>query len=379
MLGIHYGGIISKMPIRTEPFILNMGPQHPSTHGVFRMRVTLDGEVVVDVEPVIGYLHRGIEKLAEGRTYTQNIPFTDRLDYLASMTNNFAYVLAVEKLAGIEVPERAEYLRIIMAEMMRIASHLMAVGFFLNDLGAIMTPVLYMWREREKLLDLFEMVCGQRLTYNYMRIGGVSQDIPEEFLPALSKFVAEMPGFIDEYDQLLSQNEVVLVRTKGVGILPKDTAINTAASGPVLRASGVKWDIRRADPYSIYERFDFEIPVGSVGDNYDRYWVRMQEMRQSVRILEQAIAQLPEGEVCVKVPQLLRPPVGEVYGHIEGPKGELDFYLVSDNSIAPYRFHIRPPTLINLTALKDMVVGWKVADLIITFGSIDVCLGEIDR
>jgi len=367
------------MAIKTEPFILNMGPQHPSTHGVFRMRVTLDGEVVVDLEPVIGYLHRGIEKLGETRTYTQIIPLTDRLDYVASMTNNFAYVLAVEKLAGIAVPERAEYLRIIMAETMRVSSHLMAVGFFLNDLGAMMTPVLYMWREREKLLDLYEMVCGQRLTYNYMRIGGVSQDVPEEFLPALKKFVAEMPRFIDEYDQLLSQNEVLLARTKGVCILPRDTAVNTAASGPVLRASGVKWDLRKADPYSIYDRFDFEIPVGAVGDNYDRYWVRMQEMRQSVRILEQAIAQLPEGEVCAKVPHLLRPPIGEVYGHIEAPKGELGFYLVSDNSIAPYRFHIRPPTLINLTALKDMVVGWKVADLIITFGSIDVCLGEIDR
>jgi len=367
------------MAIRTEPFILNIGPQHPSTHGVFRLRATLDGEVVVDVEPVIGYLHRGIEKLAEGRTYTQNIPFTDRLDYLASMTNNLAYVLAVEKLAEIKIPERAEYLRVIMAEMMRIASHLMAVGFFLNDLGAMMTPVLYMWREREKLLDLFEMVCGQRLTYNYMRIGGVSHDIPEEFLPALKRFVAEMPGFIDEYDQLLAENEILLVRSKGVGVLPKDVAINSAASGPVLRASGVKWDIRRADPYSIYDRFDFDIPVGSAGDCYDRYWVRVQEMRQSVRILEQAIPQLPEGEICAEVPRLLRPSVGEAYGHIETPKGELGFYLVSDNSIAPYRFRIRPPTLINLTALKDMVIGWKVADLIITFGSIDVCLGEIDR
>jgi NADH-quinone oxidoreductase subunit D len=367
------------MVIKTEPFILNMGPQHPSTHGVFRMRVTLDGEVVVDLEPVIGYLHRGIEKMGENRTYTQIIPLTDRLDYVASMTNNFAYVLAVEKLAGIEIPERAEYLRIIMAETMRISSHLMAVGFFLNDLGAMMTPVLYMWREREKLLDLYEMVCGQRLTYNYMRIGGVSHDVPEEFLPALKKFVAEMPRFIDEYDQLLAQNEILLVRSKGVGILPREIAINTAASGPVLRASGVNWDIRKADPYSIYDRFDFEIPVGTVGDNYDRYWVRMQEMRQSVRILEQAMAQLPKGEICAKVPHLLRPPVGEVYGHIESPRGELGFYLVSDNSIAPYRFRIRPPTLINLTALKDMVVGWKVADLIITFGSIDVVMAEIDR
>jgi len=343
------------------------------------MRVTLDGEVIVDVEPVIGYLHRGIEKLAEGRTYTQNIPLTDRLDYLASMTNNFAYVLAVEKLAGINVPERAEYLRIIVSEMMRISSHLMGVGFFLNDLGAMMTPVLYMWREREKILDLFEMVCGQRLTYNYMRIGGVSHDIPEEFLPALKRFVSEMPGYIDEYEQLLSENELLLARTKGVGILSKDLAINIAASGPVLRASGVKWDIRRADPYSIYDRFDFDIPVASTGDCYDRYWIRIQEMRQSVRILEQAIAQLPEGATRSDVPNLLRPPVGEVYYRIEAPKGELGFYLVSDNSIAPYRFHIRPTELINLTALRDMVIGWKVADLIIIFGSIDVCLGEIDR
>lgn len=367
------------MALKTEPFILNVGPQHPSTHGVFRMRVTLDGEVVVDVEPVIGYLHRGIEKLAESRTYTQIIPLTDRLDYLASMTNNFGYVLAVEKLAGIKAPERAEYLRIIMAELMRISSHLMTVGFFLNDLGAMMTPVLYMWREREKIMDLFEMVCGQRLTYNYMRIGGVSHDIPEEFLPALKRFIAEMPKFIDEYEQLLSENEILLARTKGVGVLPREMAINIGASGPVLRASGVKWDIRKADPYSIYDRFDFEVPVGTIGDCYDRYWVRIQEMRQSVRIVEQAIKQLPRGEICAKVAQPLRLPAGEVYGHIEAPKGELGFYLVSDNSIAPYRFHVRPPTLINLTALKDMVVGWKIADLIVIFGSIDVCLGEIDR
>ncbi len=367
------------MALKTEPFILNVGPQHPSTHGVFRMRVTLDGEVVVNVEPVIGYLHRGIEKLAESRTYTQVIPLTDRLDYLASMTNNFGYVLAVEKLAGIKVPERAEHLRVIMAELMRISSHLMAVGFFLNDLGAMMTPVLYMWREREKIMDLFEMVCGQRLTYNYMRVGGVSHDIPEEFLPALEKFVGEMPRFIDEYEQLLSQNEILLARTKGVGVLPRATAINIAASGPVLRASGVKWDIRKADPYSIYERFDFEVPVGVAGDCYDRYWVRIQEMRQSVRIIEQAMKQLPRGEICIKLPKPFRLPSGEVYGHIEAPKGELGFYLVSDNSIAPYRFHVRSPTLINLTALRDMVVGWKIADLIVIFGSIDVCLGEIDR
>ncbi|MDH5696049.1 MAG: NADH-quinone oxidoreductase subunit D [Dehalococcoidia bacterium] len=367
------------MALKTEPFVVNIGPVHPSTHGVFRMRTTLDGEVILDMEPVLGYLHRGIEKLAEGRTYTQNIPFTDRLDYLASMSNNLAYVLAVEKLTGIPVPERAEYLRVIMAELQRIASHLIAVGSFLNDCGAFMTPILYMIREREKILDLFEMACGQRLTYNYMRVGGVSQDVPDEFLPALKKFADQMPGFINEYDQLLAENEILLARAKGVGILPRELAINISASGPVLRASGVKWDIRKADPYSIYDRFEFDIPTGTMGDCYDRYRVRIEEMRQCVRIIKQAMEQLPQGEVKSDVPHLIRPPVGEAYGHIEAPKGELGFYLVSDNSIAPYRFHIRAPSLINLTALRDMMIGWKIADAIIIFGSIDVCMGEVDR
>ena len=367
------------MPIKTEPFVVNMGPAHPSTHGVFRMRLTLDGEVVVDLEPVFGYLHRGIEKLAEGRTYHQNIPFTDRLDYLASMSNNLAYVLAVEKLAEISVPERAEYLRVIMAELQRIASHLIAVGSFLNDCGAFMTPILYMIREREKILDLFEMVSGQRLTYNYMRIGGVSQDIPEEFLPALDKFVGVMHNYIDEYDQLLAENEILLARAKGVGILSREQAINISASGPVLRASGVKWDIRKADPYSIYDRFEFDIPTGTVGDCYDRYWVKIQEMRQSLRIIGQAMKALPPGSVKSEVPLLVRPPVGEAYSHIEAPKGELGFYLVSDNSDKPYRFHVRAPSLINLTALREMVIGWKVADVVAIFGSIDICMGEVDR
>jgi len=367
------------MAIKTEPFVVNLGPLHPSTHGVFRMKTTLDGEVVVDMEPVFGYLHRGIEKLAEERAYSGVIPLTDRLDYLASMSNNLAYVLAVEKLAGITVPERAEYLRVIIAELQRLASHLCAVGFFLNDCGAFMTPVLYMIREREKILDLFDMVCGQRLTYNYMRVGGVSHDIPEEFLPALYKFIQRMPGFIDEYDQLLKENEVLLVRAKGVGVLPKELAINVSASGPVLRGSGVKWDIRKADPYSVYDRFEFDIPTGTVGDCYDRYRVRIEEMRQSVRIIKQAMEQMPEGVVRSEVPHLVRPPVGEAYAHIEAPKGELGFYLVSDNSIAPYRCAIRAPSLINLTALRDMVKGWKVADAIITFGSIDICMGEVDR
>ncbi|MBA7707236.1 NADH-quinone oxidoreductase subunit 4 [subsurface metagenome] len=285
----------------------------------------------------------------------------------------------MEKLAGIEVPERAEYLRVIIAEMQRIASHLIAVGAFLNDCGAFFTPFLYMFREREKIVDLFEMLSGQRLLYNYMRVGGFNQDIPDEFLPALEKFVRQMPGFIDEYDRLLKENEILLARATGVGILSKELAINISASGPVLRASGVQWDIRKADPYSIYDRFEFDIPTGSVGDCYDRYRVRVQEMRQSLRIIRQAMEQIPSGPVRSEVPHLIRPPVGEAYAHIEAPKGELGFYLVSDNSIAPYRCHIRAPSLLNLTALREMMVGWKIQDAILIFGSIDITMGEVDR
>jgi NADH-quinone oxidoreductase subunit D len=367
------------MAISTESFVLNLGPVHPSTHGVYRMRVTLDGEVIVDIEPVIGYLHRGVEKLAEERTYTGVIPLTDRLDYISSMSNNLAYVLAVEKLAGIKVPERAEYLRVIMAELQRLANHLIAVGSFFNDCGAYFTPFLHMFREREKIIDLFEMVCGQRLTYNYMRIGGVSQDVPEEFLPAMHKFVEQMPSCIDEYDLFLKENEILLARSKGVGILTREKAINCSITGPVLRATGVAWDLRKADPYSIYDRFEFDIPTGSAGDCYDRYRVRVEEMRQSLRIIRQALEQLPSGPVKAEVPHLIRPPIGEAYAHIESPKGELAFYLISDNSIAPYRCHIRPTSLLNLSALRDMAIGWKIADLIIIFGSIDICLGEVDR
>jgi NADH-quinone oxidoreductase subunit D len=368
------------MTIKAEPFCLNIGPSHPSTHGVFRMKATMDGEVVMDLEPVFGYLHRGIEKLAEQRTYTGIIPLTDRLDYLASMSNNLAHCLAVEKMAGIKVPERAEYLRVILAELQRIASHLIAVGAFFNDCGAFMTPILYMLREREKILDLFEMLSGQRLTYNYIRPGGLSQDIPGEFLPALQLLVEKLPRFFDEYDQLLADNEIFLARTKGVGILPRELAINASASGPVLRASGVPWDLRKADPYSIYDRFEFDVPIGQAGDCYDRYQVRMLEMRQSVRIIAQALKQMPAGgEIKTQVPRLIRPPAGECYAHIESPRGELGFYIVSDNSIAPYRYHIRGPSFINLTVLRDMVVGWKIADALVIFGSIDICMAEVDR
>jgi len=344
------------------------------------MCFTLDGEVIQEVEPVFGYLHRGIEKLAEDLTYTQNIVLTDRLDYLTSMSNNQAYVMAVEKLTGIKVPEKTEYIRVIMAELMRIASHLMAVGFLINDMGAFMTPLLYMFREREKILDLFEMVCGQRLTYNYMRIGGLSHDLPEEFIPALQKLIDSLPGFIDEYDQLLATNEILLARTRNIGTLTRESAINNSAAGPVLRGSGMSWDIRKADPYSVYDRFSFNIPLGSVGDVYDRYRVRIEEMRESASIIQQAIKQLPaEGEIQTPVGRNLRPETGDVYGHIEGPKGELGFYLVSDNSTKPYRLHVRAPSFINLTALRDLLIGVKIADAMVIFGSIDICMGEVDR
>ena len=295
------------------------------------------------------------------------------------MTNNFGYCLAVEKLAGIKVPERAEYIRVIMAELQRVASHLMSVGFLLNELGAYFTPIIYAFRDREKIVDLFEMVSGQRMMYTYLRIGGVSQELPEEFIPAVKRLVVDLRKATKEYEDLLSGNEVLIARMKGVGVLSPELAVNASASGPVLRASGIKWDIRKAEPYSIYDRFKFEIPTAQNGDCYDRYWVRIEEMKQSLNIIEQAVKDLPGGEICTKVPALIRPPKGEVYGHIEAPRGDLGFYIVSDNSIAPYRIHIKPPTLINLTTMKDLCVGWKVADFIVIFGSIDVVLGEMDR
>jgi len=367
------------VPIKTEPLVVNIGPQHPSTHGVFRMRVTLDGERITDAEMVLGYLHRSIEKLAEERTWIQNIPFTDRMDYLAAMTGNLGYCTAVERLAGIEVPERAEYLRVIFAELQRIASHAMANGTFINDCGAWQTPLFYMFREREKILDLFEMTCGARLTINYMRIGGVSFDIPDEFMPRLQALVDELPDRIDEYERLLLENEIVLMRARGIGVLSPELAMNASVSGPMLRGSGIAWDIRKADPYSIYDRFDFEIPVGESGDCYDRFRVRMEEVRQSVRIIKQAMERLPPGSHAADVPLNLRPPAGEIYSRIESPKGELGFYLVSDGGPTPYRFHVRSPSLINLSALKEMVVGQTVADAIVTLGSIDINVGEVDR
>ena len=367
------------MPIETEPLIVNIGPQHPSTHGVFRMRVTLDGERIIDAEMIVGYLHRSIEKLAEERTWIQNIPFTDRMDYLAAMTGNLSYCLAVERLAGIEVPERAQYLRVIFGELQRIASHAMANGTFVNDCGAWQTPLFYMFREREKIVDLFEMTCGARLTLNYVRIGGVSFDIPDEFMPKLRELLDELPDRFAEYEQLLVDNEILLLRSRDVGVLSPELAMNASMSGPMLRGSGIAWDIRKADPYSLYERFDFDIPVGHNGDCYDRFMVRMEEVRQSMRIIEQAVEQLPPGSYAAEVPLNLRPPAGEIYSRIESPKGELGFYLISDGGPTPFRYHVRSPSLINLAALREMVIGHSVADAIVTLGSIDINVGEVDR
>ncbi len=368
------------MAIRTEPVTINMGPQHPSTHGVFRLRVTFDGEVVVDVEPVFGYLHRGTEKLAEERSYVQIVTLTDRLDYVASMSNNLAYVRSVEKLTGLEVPERGQYLRVISAELQRLASHFIATGFMLQELGTFGgTPLMYCFRERERILELFEMLCGARITLSYMRPGGVLQDAPEEFWPALDTLIGDMPRYLDELEGLITTNEIVLARTRGIGIVPPDLAVAGSLTGPMLRASGVQWDLRKADPYEIYDRVDFDVPIGYEGDTYDRYYVRIQEMRQSVRIIEQCIEQIEEGPVLTDGPFFVRPPAGDAYAAVEGPKGELGFYLVSDGGISPYRCKIRAPSFINLTLLRDMLVGWKLADLIIIFGSTDVVLGEVDR
>lgn len=365
--------------IRSEPFVVNIGPQHPSTHGVFRLKVTVDGERIIDAEMVMGYLHRSMEKLAEERTYTQNIPFTDRTDYLSSMSNNLGYCLAVEKLAGIEVPPRGNAIRVIMAELQRLASHCMAIGAFANDTGAWQTPVMWTFRERERILDLFEMTSGARLTCNYMRIGGVAFDLPKEFEPACRRLLATFPSFIDELHSLLSENEIFIARTRGVAVISAEQAINASLSGPMLRGSGVAWDIRKADPYCGYEQYDFAIPIGYNGDSYDRFIVRLEEMRQSVRIVEQALDGLPGGPYRTEVPLALRPPKGEAYARIEGPRGELGYYVVSDGGPSPFRFHIRPPSFINLSLLKEMTVGGTVADAIVALGSVDIVLGEVDR
>ena len=367
--------------MKTDHIVVNLGPQHPSTHGVFRMVVTLDGETVLALKPVMGYLHRNHEKIGERNTYLQNMPFTDRLDYLSSMSNNFGYALAVEKLMNIKPPERAEYLRVIMAELTRISNHVFAIGMFLNDLGAYFTPALYAIEERELILDIFEAVSGSRMMCNYFRFGGVARDLPEGVLEKTRKLVNErLPRKIDELDRYLTNNEIVRSRGEGVGVLTPEQAIAYSAAGPVLRASGVPYDVRRADPYSIYDRFEFDVAVRYHGDIYDRYLIRIDEVRQSLRILQQALRDLPEGSIQTGKPQYqVRVPAGEVYGRVEGPKGELGYYIVSTGKPNPWRYHVRAPSFINVTGMETMCVGNKVADSVAVLGSIDIVLGETDR
>jgi len=360
---------------------VSMGPQHPSTHGVFRVNVALDGERVMKLKPVFGYLHRNHEKIAEQETYLGSMPYTDRLDYFCSITNNWAYALAVEKLAGITVPERAEYLRVITGELTRLQNHACLIGFLLQDMGASGTPLMYAFREREKILDLFEALTGARMMCNYMRFGGCRVDLPAGWLEQARGVVAGFPKFLDEFEQLLQSNEILMERTQGVGVLSKELAINAAVSGPMARASGVNYDLRKVDRYGIYDRFAFRVPLGAHGDVYDRYMIRVLEMRESVKILEQAMKEIPGGPIVDPKTKIrgFRPKPGEAYGRIEAPKGELGFYLVSDGSANPYRYRVRPPSLINLTVLEDMCLGRNVADVVIILGSVDIVLGEVDR
>ena len=360
---------------------ISMGPQHPSTHGVFRMNVTLDGEIVRKLKPVFGYLHRNHEQIGEQTTYLGSMPYTDRLDYFCSMSNNWAYALSVEKLAGIEVPERAEYLRVILAELTRLQNHASLLGFLLSDMGAWGTPLMYAFREREKILDLFESLAGSRMMCDYMRFGGCRVDANDEWLTGAKKIVDRFPTFLDEFEELILQNEIVIARTQNVGKLSPELAISAGITGPMLRACGVNYDIRKVDGYGFYPRFKFRIPLGEHGDTYDRLMMRALEMRESVDILKQAFAQIQPGPIVnprVKI-RAFRPPVGEAYGRIEAPKGELGFYLISDGGPNPYRYRVRPPSFINLTVLEDLCLGHTVADVMVILGSIDIVMGEVDR
>ena len=358
-----------------------MGPHHPSTHGVFRMDVVLDGERIVKLKPVFGYLHRNHEKIAEGTTYLASMPYTDRLDYFCSMTNNWAYALAVEKLAGLQPTERAQYIRIITAELTRLINHTCLVGFLLQDMGALGTPLMYAFRERERILDLFEALSGSRMMCNYMRFGGCRVELPSGWLDEVKLVVENYPKFLDEFEAFLTGNEILVARAQGIGVVPAKLAINASLTGPMLRASGVNYDIRKVDRYGIYDRFDFKVPLGEHGDVFDRYMVRLLEMRESLKILRQAVRDIPAGPIIDPKSKLrsFKPKVGEAYGRIESPKGELGFYLISDGSMNPYRYRVRPPSLINLTVLEDMCVGQTVADAVVSLGSVDIVLGEDDR
>ncbi len=390
---------------RTEDLLLNMGPQHPATHGVLRVVLELEGEKILKAIPYLGYLHRGTEKLAEDKTYNQIIPLTDRLDYVCAMANNYAFVRAVEKLLGVTVPERAEYVRTIVAEMQRIVGHLFWLGTQALDIGA-MTIFFWTFRERDLLLDLFEILCGARLTVSYFRVGGVDVqgDLTPEVIGALRKFLDRLPGRIDEYDTLLADNRIWLARTKGIAVISAAEAISFGLTGPPLRGSGIAYDIRKAEPYGVYDRVEWEVPIGRNGDTYDRYWVRMQEMRQSARIISQCLDRLPQGPVLADLPGITYPsrekimtemeslihhfkvacygfetPPGEVYCATETPKGELGFYIVSDGTNKPYRLRIRAPSFINMGAFDRMARGYLIADVITIFGTYDIVMGECDR
>ncbi len=390
--------------IQTETMVLNVGPQHPSTHGVLRVEVELDGEVIVRADPDIGYLHRGIEKMCEGRTYHQCMPLMNRLDYLAGEVNNFGYCLAVEKLLGIEVPKRAQYIRVIMAELTRIASHIFWLGTSGHDLGA-MTPLFYGFREREKIMDLCEMVSGARMFPLYCRIGGLAADLPDGFVAKAMEFVREFPEKWKDYDNLLTKNIIWKQRTVGVGVMSADEALDWGWSGPMARGSGVDWDLRRDNPYSSYEDFDFDVPLGTkAGDTYSRYLVRMQEMLQSNRILRQALEKLPAGDIKVDDPRVslppkekvytdiaalinhfkliqegIIPPKGEIYQAIEAPNGELGFYLISDGTAQPFRVKVRAPSFVVLNATNKLATGRLFADLIAIIGTMDIVLADVDR
>jgi NADH-quinone oxidoreductase subunit D len=355
-----------------------MGPQHPSTHGVLRVKLKLDGERVVDSECIIGYLHRGVEKIAEHRSYQQFAPYVDRMDYVAAVSNGLGYCEAVEKLLGAEAPPRARVVRTILTELQRIASHLVWLGTHALDIGAL-TPVFYCFREREEILKIFEKYCGARLTTHAFRIGGLQYETYDGLEEEVKRFCVDFEHKIDEYSTLLTENRIWVGRTKGVGKLSAEDAIALGVSGPVLRASGVPWDIRKAMPYAAYDQFKFEIPIAQSGDTYDRYIVRMEEMRQSRLICLQAIENIPVGPIMARIGKVLKPPPGEVYHSIEAPKGELGYYIVSDGSTQPYRVRVRPPSFINLQAFDRMARGSLVADVVAIIGTIDIVLGEVDR
>lgn len=387
----------------TEIMTVNMGPQHPSTHGVLRLVVELDGEIIQKITPHIGYLHRGVEKLSEHRTYHQTIPLTDRLDYLAPMSNNLGYVLAVEKLLGIEVPERAQTIRVILAELTRLKSHLVWIACHALDIGA-MTVFIYAFREREKVMELYEKISGARMTSNYFRVGGLSAEVYDGFERDVREIVDTFPGYFDVYEGLLTKNTIWLQRTVGNGVISAEDAISYGITGPALRGSGVDWDLRRDNPYSGYEKYKFTVPVGEKCDTFDRYKVRLVEMREAVKIIKQALESLKPGPILAEDPQVCYPPKervyntieglihhfkiasegfptpeGEVYQGVEAPKGELGFYLVSDGGPKPYRMRIRPPSFVNLGAIEKMAKGSMIADLVAVIGTLDIVLGEIDR